>query len=662
MLLAVAPAGALAAGEAPSQEEARSRIMALEGQYPTGTPWSNADSYRAKGLWDGYYMTGYGCAAFAYILSDAAFDSLPARKVAPVSFADVRIGDVLRLEGDAHSVVVTGKAADSVTIAEGNMTMWGMWDNQSVIYWGRTLSQEEVEASTYLFTRYPEGAGGDEPAPELLSGQVGAQGDNVTWTLDGDGLLTIRGTGDMQDYPNAVHPWYSFPEKVKKVVIEEGVTSIGNRGFYGCEMTEISLPSTLTSLGEGTFVGCNKLVSVTIPGSVKQVDESAFSYCAGLEQVVLEEGITSLDKFAFSHCTSLTKVSLPSTLTTIGQQAFEYAENLASISIPSSVTTIGTAAFCYLPKLRAVTLPAGLRELGWAAFQGTGLEEITLPEGITRIQKQTFNGCTSLKKVHIPQSVTSIETAAFSDCPLTGVYYAGTQDQWERVSISDDYGYNQTLHDAPKHFGSASATPSPTPTSTPTPTPAPTPDPDTGFTDLTANWYKPAVKYVVAHGLMSGEGGGKFNPNGKTTRGQIVTVLYNLENKPAVSGGKDFTDVTNPGAYYYNPVQWASANGIVSGYEDGRFMPGSSISRQDLAAILYRYAQYKGYDVTASGNLSAFPDGGKVQSYAKAPMQWAVGERLINGSDGQLLPRGTASRAQMAQILMTFCQNVAGLE
>ena len=179
------------------------------------------------------------------------------------------------------------------------------------------------------------------------------------------------------------------------------------------------------------------------------------------------------------------------------------------------------------------------------------------------------------------------------------------------------------------------------------------------FTDVASGeWYYEAVQYVYDNELMNGMSATTFEPNSTTTRGMIVTMLYRLENEPtAASAG--FTDVA-AGQWYTDAVNWAAANNIVNGYGDSQFGPTDTITREQMAAILYRYAQYKGYDVTASANLSAYTDAASVSSYAVSAMQWAVGEGLINGvTNTTLVPGGSATRAQVAAILMRFCENVA---
>ena len=179
------------------------------------------------------------------------------------------------------------------------------------------------------------------------------------------------------------------------------------------------------------------------------------------------------------------------------------------------------------------------------------------------------------------------------------------------------------------------------------------------FTDVASGeWYYEAVQYVYNNELMNGMSATTFEPNSTTTRGMIVTMLYRLENEPtAASAG--FTDVA-AGQWYTDAVNWAAANNIVNGYGDSQFGPTDTITREQMAAILYRYAQYKGYDVTASADLSAYTDAANISSYAVSAMQWAVGEGLINGiTDTTLVPGGSATRAQVAAILMRFCENVA---
>ena len=179
------------------------------------------------------------------------------------------------------------------------------------------------------------------------------------------------------------------------------------------------------------------------------------------------------------------------------------------------------------------------------------------------------------------------------------------------------------------------------------------------FTDVTeGDWFYDAVRYAYETGLMDGVGDSLFAPNSETTRAQLVTILYRLAGQPAVSGDLIFTDV-EVGTWYTDAVAWAAENGIVNGTTDATFAPGEDITRGQLVTVLYRYAESKGYDVSASADLSGYPDAGQVQDYAQPAMAWAVAEGIVEGVDGNLNPAGNATRAQIATILMRFCEGVA---
>ena len=180
------------------------------------------------------------------------------------------------------------------------------------------------------------------------------------------------------------------------------------------------------------------------------------------------------------------------------------------------------------------------------------------------------------------------------------------------------------------------------------------------FPDVTeGDWFYDAVRYAYENGLMDGVGDNLFAPNSDTTRAQLVTILYRLEGQPAPSGDSGFSDVA-AGTWYTDAVAWAAANGIVNGVSETEFAPGKDITREQLATILFRYAEAKGYDVSARADLSAYPDADQIQSYAAESVAWAVAEGLIQGfEDNTLRPAGNATRAQIATILMRFCEGVA---
>ena len=179
------------------------------------------------------------------------------------------------------------------------------------------------------------------------------------------------------------------------------------------------------------------------------------------------------------------------------------------------------------------------------------------------------------------------------------------------------------------------------------------------FSDVRiADWFYNDVKYVYEKGMMAGTAADVFAPNATTTRAMIVTILYRLEGSPAVTGTSAFVDVP-AGQWYTDAVNWAAANQIVKGTSATTFAPNDSITREQMAAILYRYAQYKGYDVTKKADLSGYSDNGQVSAYAKDALAWANAAKLINGvTNTTLAPQGNATRAQVSAILHRFCDGV----
>ena len=179
------------------------------------------------------------------------------------------------------------------------------------------------------------------------------------------------------------------------------------------------------------------------------------------------------------------------------------------------------------------------------------------------------------------------------------------------------------------------------------------------FTDVRErDWFYEDVAFAYENGLFTGTSDTTFSPNASMTRAMLVTVLYRLEGQPAVNGRSGFSDVQYNG-YYEDAVTWAADNGIVNGTSTTTFSPNANVTREQMAAILYRYAQYKKYNTAASSGLNGFTDHASVSGYAAASLEWAVAEKLVNGSNGKLMPTGNATRAQVAAILHRFVENVA---
>ena len=185
-------------------------------------------------------------------------------------------------------------------------------------------------------------------------------------------------------------------------------------------------------------------------------------------------------------------------------------------------------------------------------------------------------------------------------------------------------------------------------------------NPGTGanpFTDVSEkDWFYGDVMFVYENGLMLGTSKTLFCPHGTATRGMMATILWRMEGSPAPKGKNSFTDV-EAGKWYADAITWTAENGIFAGYGKDKFGPDDPITREQLAAIFYRYADYKGYDLTVKGNLDKFKDADKITDYAKTAMQWAVGSGLVKGKSGNLLdPQGTATRAEIAAMLHRFIE------
>ena len=243
--------------------------------------------------------------------------------------------------------------------------------------------------------------------------------DNLTWKLYEDGTLNISGTGAMKDYNSTdnLSPAY-MNSSVKKVVIEEGVTNIGNWAFSECSsLTSITIPDSVTNIGAAAFDSCGSLTSITIPGSVTSIGTVAFYNCSGLTSITIPDSVTNIGAAAFDSCGSLTSIVIPNSVTSIESYAFSACSSLTSITIPDSVTSIGNNAFDSCSSLTSITIPDGVTSIeSYAFYNCSGLTSITIPDSVTNIGAAAFDSCTSLTSITIPDSVTSIESYAFCNC------------------------------------------------------------------------------------------------------------------------------------------------------------------------------------------------------------------------------------------------------
>ncbi len=341
-------------------------------------------------------------------------------------------------------------------------------------------------------------------------------GNDLFWSFDEKiDTLIIWGSGAMWDFHSGESPWLNIEDEIINIVINEGVTSIGDYAFDGCSsLTSVEIPDSVTSIGDYAFSGCTSLTSIEIPGSATSIGGYVFYGCTSITSIEIPDGVTSIGVRAFSSCTSLTSITIPNSVTSIGSYAFSSCTSLTSIEIPDSVTTIGDYAFGFCNGLASITIPDSVTSIGSSAFYNcTGLISVTIPDSVTTIGDDAFSACyrlmsinvdsdnqyyssdsydvlynkdktiliqypcgnartsfiipdsvttigdygfyycDSLINVTIPDSVTTIGVSAFRGCnSLTDVYYSGTEEQWNGISIASR---NESLSNATIHFNSS---------------------------------------------------------------------------------------------------------------------------------------------------------------------------------------------------------------
>ena len=241
---------------------------------------------------------------------------------------------------------------------------------------------------------------------------VGDKISSEDYELSADGLALIRWKN-----PSTQNLDMNRDSRLRKI------TSIRDMAFQYRNLTNVTIPSSVTSIGKRAFLFCDRLTSVTIPSSVKSIGYEAFSYCSRLTSVTLPSSVTSIGHYAFSYCSSLMSVTIPSSVTSIGVDAFSGCSSLTSVTIPGSVTSIGWGAFRGCSSLTSIHIPSSVTSIGGGAFGGcSSLTSVNIPSSVTSIENGAFRGCSSLTKITIPGSVTSIGEDAFSGCSsLTSV-------------------------------------------------------------------------------------------------------------------------------------------------------------------------------------------------------------------------------------------------
>ena len=441
-----------------------------------------------------------------------------------------------------------------------------------------------------------------------------------------------------------------------KDYIIEGTTILRYLGEGGA----LTLPASgsegaITEIAPFAFADA-KLTSVILPDSVETVGIGAFMN-TGLQSFgwnlknINSAKLRSIDEYAFRG-NAIEKVELPELTHRVRTGAFENNQ-ITELQLGKYTAHVGTRAFKN-NKIGRVVLADTAEEIGEEAFMNNQIVELVVKDrlpgyedGLEKIPANAFAG-NQMHEVSLPKTVTAVDETAFTN-NTDGRFIIAT-DAPEIVPTS---GYDVRRSDGTllkwKDFGNSGGSSGGGGSSSGgSPTPVKPADPNNGsntggtttekFSDVTANdWFASAISYVSGKKLMSGTGSGKFSPNASTTRGMLMTILARYAGE----------DTTGGSTWYEKGMNWAKTNGVSDGTN-----PNVNITREQLVTMLYRYAG----SPAASGSLSEFSDAASVSTYAVNAMQWAVANGIVNGSNGKLNPKSNATRAEVAAILMRFCE------
>ncbi len=301
---------------------------------------------------------------------------------------------------------------------------------------------------TLIFCCVPFGAFSITASAESTTS--GTTGD-CTWSLNGT-VLTISGNGVMENYSDWVDYHAPWGKSITEVIIENGVTNIGDETFYDCvSLTKITIPDSITSIGVYAFYNCTSLTSINIPNTVTSIGNRAFYNCTSLTDINIPDSVTGIGNYVFYNCTSLTKITIPNNVTSIGNYAFENCTALTSINIPVGVTSISDYTFSSCTSLTSVNIPDSVTSIGSSAFEGClSLTSITIPNSVTSIGVYAFYACKSLKSINIPKNLTSIGDWTFYNCTSLESVYITDLKSWCNINFSDSY--SSPMHYADKLY------------------------------------------------------------------------------------------------------------------------------------------------------------------------------------------------------------------
>ncbi len=536
---------------------------------------------------------------------------------------------------------------------------------------------------------------------EELSGECG---ENVTWKLEG-GTLTISGTGSMQDY--RVSPWQAYSDRIEKIVVEEGITRIGENSFAPLNMGDVlvgqmnkaalvSLPQSLESIGNNAFSFCSGLESIVLPPNLKSIGISAFKGCTSLTEINIPDSVNNIGIGAFSQCTSLKSIIIPSGISAINEWAFSYCEQLEKVQLPDGLTVIGDQAFTDCKSLKTVALPKTLKAICSGAFSGcSGMDVAVLPDGLESIGYQAFYGCEKLTEVKIPDSVTKIGGAVFADCSslenieipsdwtsLKGIYDRCTglreiavPDGFTELVDGEFYGCTNLekviLPDSINAIGKRAFSGCLSIKSVIIPEGV-TEIGEYCFESCTAlnEVYLPKSLKAIDVNSFSDCGAlesiyyggslrqwkewvtftGEYSPNYDETNDGLVnaSIYFAEETDP-------FTDID---CAFHDHIVAGYAADILNGYPDNTFRPFQSVTRAQFVTMLYNMCGKP--DLSGYGELE-FKDTSSISSAYKDAVLWGYLGGIVSGySDGTFRPNERISRAQMATFAYRLLKELVG--
>ncbi len=566
----------------------------------------------------------------------------------------------------SHSVIYVAATEPTVSV-DGHAEYW------YCRYCGKCFSDEALTTQVDVQDLIIPALGTEE---EQEAG--GTCGESVTWTLYDNGTLTIRGTGAMEDYSITQAPWITLSEDITSVVVEDGVSAIGEAAFEECrDLTSVVLASTVTDIGDYAFQNCTALTELYLGSGLKSIGRDAFYDCSGLTSVTLPEGLMTIGTNAFYCCSSLTEITVPDTVTAIGDGAFYRCTSLTTVSLGSGVTSLGQSIledctclteiqvadgnrnYCASDGIlfnktmtSLVVYPAGKTDLSYqipdgvlsvepSAFYGsTALTSVTIPSSVTTLGASAFGGCTNLATVLLGSGITAIGAKALDCAGLQDLYYGGTEEQW--AAVRDEGG--STIAQATIHYNV--------------------------FSDVTLNsasvWYYLPMTWSSEQNVVSGRQEGttiSFAPFATCSRAEFVTMLYNLAGKPVLQDttspfSEDEPALSESNSWYYNAMLWAYQNKITTGQTATTFAAMETCTRAEVVTFIYRFYLYcnDGTPVDATGS-SPFEDAENTaaNSWFYDAMIWAKNTGVTTGrTETTFAPFDTCMRCEVVTFLYRY--------